>query len=158
MNHSLWYRKYAQSPLEENTYYKTFEVVNDDYVEIVAEGTIYWSLFRSRFYFIPSSRASQVPLHSPILMVSSQVQVQFKKFKITFTISPFCKSSHESFIPFHCIFCNKLFILTSIFSFSFSSSIPCSPNKLGCSNQTRFTWCAKQLLSRLTQQITSLGD
>ena len=24
-----------------NTLYKTFEVVNDDYVEIVAEGTIY---------------------------------------------------------------------------------------------------------------------
>ena len=27
--------------LENTSYYKTFEVVNDDYVEIVAEGTIY---------------------------------------------------------------------------------------------------------------------
>ena len=27
-------------------------------------------------------------------MVSNQVQVQFKKFKITFTISPFCKYDH----------------------------------------------------------------
>ena len=33
------FRKYAQSLPSENTYYKTFEVVNDDYVEIVAEGT-----------------------------------------------------------------------------------------------------------------------
>ena len=30
----------AKVPLE-NTSFKTFEVVNDDYVEIVAEGTIY---------------------------------------------------------------------------------------------------------------------
>ena len=100
------------------------------------------------------------PSTPPSLMVSSQVQVQFKKFKITFTVSPFCKYDH----PINHLRSISLYIFVTnclyyhrFLSFSSSSSTPVPPNKLGCSIQTRFTWCAKQLLSKLTQQITSLG-
>ena len=55
---------------------KTLEVVNDDYVEIVAEGTIYWSdnylitiLFHSKFKSISSS-----PFHTPFKPSSSSIQ------------------------------------------------------------------------------------
>ena len=62
-------------------------------------------------------------------MVSSQVQVQFKKFKITFTVSPFCKYDHPINHLFHFIvyLCNKLFILSSIsfiFIFKFNPLYP----------------------------------
>ena len=134
----LYFEPSKMKVVLENTLYKTFEVVNDDYVEIVAEGTIYWSDNWSRFYFIPSSRASQVPLPHPLwfqakFKFNSKSSKSLSQFhhSVNMIISWIINSISLYIFVTNCLYHHRFF------SFSFSSSTPCTPNKLGCSIQTR---------------------